>query len=168
MRIKRQKNKSLDKIDKIILDKLQNNAHIPIKDLAEMVGLSYAPCAERINRLEEMQVIKGYRAHLNANLLDASLLVFIEISFDSKTDQNFEQFKESIQNMVHILECYLITGEFDFLLKVRIKDITEYRKMLTLLLSLPNIVRSRSAVVMEEIKETTALPINFDMEEHLT
>jgi Lrp/AsnC family leucine-responsive transcriptional regulator len=130
-----------------------------------MVGLSYAPCAERINRLEEMQVIKGYRAHLNANLLDASLLVFIEISFDSKTDQNFEHFKQAIQGMVHILECYLITGEFDFLIKVRIKDITEYRKMITLLLGLPNIIRSRSAVVMEELKDTTAIPIGMDAED---
>lgn len=159
MRVKRQKSRSLDQIDKQILSILQKDARISMKDLADEVGLSTTPCIERVSRLQQEGIIIGYYAHVNPHMVDASLLVFVELSLEAKSGQKFHALKQAIIQLPQILECHLISGEFDYLVKARIKDIGEYRHLLGILLDLPGVVQSKSSIVMEEIKEVSSLAI---------
>jgi Lrp/AsnC family transcriptional regulator, leucine-responsive regulatory protein len=149
-----------DKIDLKILQLLQGNGRISLTDLAEKVGLSTTPCTERVRRLEREGVIEGYHARLNPHMLNASLLVFVEIKLSAKSGDIFDAFRHQVQTIPEILECHLVSGEFDYLIKARIPDMSMYRELLgNILLKLPAANESRSYVVMEEIKETLALSL---------
>lgn len=152
--------RALDKLDLKILRALQQNARIPMTELAEKVGLSTTPCTERVRRLERDGVIEGYYAKLNPQALNASLLVFVEIKLSSKSGDLFDAFRREVQKLPEVLECHLVSGEFDYLLKARIADMSMYRKLLgDILLKLPAANESRSYVVMEEVKETLRLSL---------
>ncbi|TDR82894.1 winged helix-turn-helix transcriptional regulator [Paludibacterium purpuratum] len=160
MRKKTTAERIFDKIDLKILQLLQNNGRISLTDLAEKVGLSTTPCTERVRRLEREGVIEGYFARLNPHMLSASLLVFVEIKLSAKSGDIFDAFRREVQNIPEILECHLVSGEFDYLIKARIPDMSMYRELLgNILLKLPAANESRSYVVMEEIKETLSLAI---------
>ncbi len=159
MRVKRQKSRSLDDIDRHILNILQHDARVSMKELADQVGLSTTPCIERVNRMHQEGIIMAYCAHINPHMVDASLLVFVELSLEAKSGQKFNSLKQAIVQIPQILECHLVSGEFDYLVKARIKDISEYRNLLGILLDLPGVVQSKSSIVMEEIKEVSQLPI---------
>jgi Lrp/AsnC family leucine-responsive transcriptional regulator len=149
-----------DKVDLKILQILQSNGRISLTDLAERVGLSTTPCTERVRRLEREGVIEGYFARLNPQVLNASLLVFVEIKLSAKSGDIFDAFRREVQTIPEILECHLVSGEFDYLIKARIPDMSMYRELLgNILLKLPAANESRSYVVMEEIKETLALSL---------
>ncbi len=148
----------LDKIDHKILALLQKNARITLTELAEQVGLSATPVTERVRRLERDGVISGYHARLNPHKLGMSLLVFVEIKLRSKSGNIFEDFRREVTHIPQVLECHLVSGEYDYLLKIRLPDMRAYRDMLgSILLQLPAAAESRSYVVMEEVKETTQL-----------
>jgi len=150
--------KELDKIDFRILKILQKNARIPMTELAEKVGLSTTPVTERVRRLEREHYITGYHAHLNPHLLGKPLLVFVELKLQSKSGNIFEDFKKEVLKIPQIMECHLVSGEYDYLIKVRLHDMSAYRDMLgNILLQLPAASESRSYVVMEEVKENTVL-----------
>lgn len=154
------RSRPLDRIDRRILRELQRNARIAYVDLAEKVGLSTSPCLERVRRLERDGYIKGYTALLEPRLLDASLLVFVEISLDYTSTDIFERFRQAVIDWPQILECHLVSGNFDYLLKIRIADMAAYRELLgQIMQNLPGVRDSRSLVVMEQVKETTRLPI---------
>ncbi|MBV8048507.1 MAG: winged helix-turn-helix transcriptional regulator [Paludibacterium sp.] len=160
MRKKTTAERIFDKIDLRILQLLQNNGRISLTDLAEKVGLSTTPCTERVRRLEREGVIEGYFARLNPHMLNASLLVFVEIKLSAKSGDIFDAFRREVQNIPEILECHLVSGEFDYLIKARIPDMSMYRELLgNILLKLPAANESRSYVVMEEIKETLSLAV---------
>ena len=149
-----------DKIDLKILQHLQNNGRISLTELAEKIGLSTTPCTERVRRLERAGVIEGYYTRLNPQMLNASLLVFVEIKLSAKSGDIFDAFRREVQLIPEIQECHLVSGEFDYLIKARIPDMSMYRELLgNILLKLPAANESRSYVVMEEIKETLELPI---------
>lgn len=149
-----------DKVDLKILQILQSNGRVSLTDLAEKVGLSTTPCTERVRRLEREGVIEGYYARLNPHMLSASLLVFVEIKLSAKSGDIFDAFRSEVQTIPEILECHLVSGEFDYLIKARIPDMSMYRELLgNILLKLPAANESRSYVVMEEIKETLALSL---------
>ena len=136
--------KELDKTDLKILKLLQQNARIPMTELAEKVGLSTT----------------GYHAHLNPHALGQSLLVFVELKLRSKSGNIFEDFKREVLKIPQILECHLVSGEYDYLIKVRLPNMSAYRDMLgNILLQLPAAAESRSYVVMEEVKEEVVLDI---------
>lgn len=161
MRIRTHSVRELDKIDRRILAILQEDARISITDLADQVGLSVTPCGERVKRLEKEGVILGYQARLNPHALELSLLVFVEIKLSAKSGVIFEHFKKEILKLPSILECHLVSGEFDYLIKARIPKMTDYRKLLgEILLALPGAQESKSYIVMEEVKETLALPLD--------
>ena len=160
MRTQYQGKRKLDRVDYKILRALQANGRLAITELAEKVGLTATPCAERVRRLEESGVILGYHARLNPKLLDAQLLVFIELRLERKSGQVFDDFRHTIATIPEVLECHLIAGDFDYLLKARLPDMSHYRRLLgDILLRLPGAAESRSYIVMEEAKETLALPL---------
>lgn len=163
MKVQSDSKQILDRIDLRILNELQQNGRISNVELAKRVGLSATPCLERVKRLESNGFIEGYSAKLNPMKLAASLLVFVEIRLSRTSPDVFEEFKQAVTMLPTILECHLVSGDFDYLLKARVADMKAYRKLLgETLLMLPGVSASRSYMVMEEVKETSLLPINPD------
>ncbi|OMH25903.1 Lrp/AsnC ligand binding domain-containing protein [Motiliproteus sp. MSK22-1] len=154
------KTRELDRIDRNILRKLQENGRMSYVELASEVGLSTTPCLERVRRLEKDGVIKGYTAILEPKLLEAALLVFVEISLTYRSGTVFDDFKREVMKIPHVMECHLVSGDFDYLIKARISEMSAYRELLgELLLALPNVDKSRSYIVMEEVKESSAITV---------
>ncbi len=138
MRTQRNPVRALDKLDHKILNILKQDGRIAMKDLTERVGLSVTPCIERVKRMERDGVIMGYYARVNPSELGRALL----------------------QKIPEVLECHLVSGDFDYLIKARIGEMADYRNLLgDILLQLPGAVQSKSYVVMEEIKETLFIPV---------
>ena len=153
--------KGLDRLDRRILFELQKNGRLSYVELAEKVGLSATPCVDRVRRLENDGYIEGYYARLNPKLMGYSMLVFVEISLSYQSRDAFEEFNEAVENLPFMLECHLVSGDADYLIKARITDISEYRALLgDMLLKLPGVKNSKSYIVMEEVKETFELPID--------
>ncbi len=153
--------KKLDRIDIKILDILQRQGRISLSELSEQVNLSLTPCSERVKRLEKDGIITGYHAKLNPKLLDKSLLVFIEIQLTTKSGDVFDKVAQSLLNIPEILECHLVSGEFDYLIKARLKEMSAYRELLSDILNkLPALASSKSYIAMEEIKESLYLAID--------
>lgn len=150
----------LDRIDKLILTEIQKEGRISNIELSRRVGLSATPCLERVKRLEKEQYILGYTALVNPQKVGASLLVFVEITLTRTSPDVFEEFSQAVQLLEEIQECHLVSGNFDFLLKTRVSDMSDYRQLLgNTLLRLPSVSESRTYVVMEEVKQTSFLPI---------
>ena len=145
MRTQHQSKRELDKIDRSILRILQTDGRISFTELGERVGLSTTPCTERVRRLEREGIIMGYNARLNPQSLKASLLVFVEISLDYKSGDTFEEFRRAVLKLPHVLECHLVSGDFDYLVKARISEMASYRKLLgDILLKLPHVRESKA------------------------
>ena len=152
--------KELDRIDRNILNELQKDGRISNVELSKRVGLSPTPCLERVRRLERQGYITGYTALLNPQFLDASLLVFVEITLNRGAPDVVEQFNAAVQKLDDIQECHLVSGDFDYLLKTRVSDMGAYRRLLgDTLLRLPGVNDTRTYVVMEEVKQTNQLVI---------
>lgn len=153
-------NKKIDRIDRNILVELQENGRLSNVELSKRVGLSPTPCLERVKRLENEGYILGYKAVLEPTLLDAALLVIVEITLTKTSPDVFDEFSRAVQEIDVIQECHLVSGDFDFLLKTRVKDMAAYRQLLgSTLLRLPSVSESRTYVVMEEVKSSNLLPI---------
>lgn len=152
--------RSLDRIDRLILTCLQRDGRMSMTQLADEVGLSATPCTERVRRLEREGVITGYHARLDPAALGLTMLVFVELKMSTKSDENFNMVKRKIAVVPEVLDCHLVAGDFDYLIKARIRQMSDYRQLLgQILLKLPGAVESRSYVVMEELKETLVLPM---------
>lgn len=153
-------NKKIDRIDKNILAELQKDGRLSNVELSKRVGLSPTPCLERVKRLEKEQYITGYQANLNSAKLDLALLIFVEITLTKTSPDVFDDFAAAVHELDVIQECHLVSGDFDFLLKTRVKDMLAYRQLLgDTLLRLPAVSESRTYVVMDEIKSCNMLPI---------
>ena len=160
MRTEKKSVRSLDKLDRRILALLQKDGRLSMKELGEQVGLSITPCIERVKRMERDGVISGYYARLNPQALGASLLMFVQITLSNKSGEMFDQFRREVLRIPQVLECHLVSGDFDYIIKARIHEMNEYRKLLgDILLRLPGALQSKSYVVMEEIKETLTLDV---------
>lgn len=152
--------RTLDRLDRKILGALQEDGRISFTDLGNRVGLSTSPCLERVRRLERDGFIRGYRAVLDPQLLGVELLIYVEISLDYTSPDIFEQFKAAAVELPQVQECHLVSGDFDYLIKIRIADMAAYRELLgEILHGLPGVRDTKSYVVMEEVKETLALDI---------
>jgi len=153
-------NRKTDRIDKNILFELQKDGRLSNVELSKRVGLSPTPCLERVKRLEKEKYITGYQANLSAVKLDLALLVFVEITLTKTSPDVFDDFAAAVHELDVIQECHLVSGDFDFLLKTRVKDMLAYRQLLgDTLLRLPAVSESRTYVVMDEIKSSNMLPI---------
>jgi Lrp/AsnC family leucine-responsive transcriptional regulator len=150
----------LDAIDRRILRELQADGRITNLKLAEAVHLSPTAVLERVKRLTRDGVILGYEARLDPARLGAGLLVFIEVLLDRTVPDVLNHFRAAVQARPEILECHLVAGGFDYLLKTRVADMTAYRALLgDSIWSLPGVRETRTYAVMEEVKNTTALSI---------
>jgi Lrp/AsnC family transcriptional regulator, leucine-responsive regulatory protein len=156
------KNRQPDRIDLKILKALQDNARLSYVELAQRVGLSTTPCMERVKRLEANGYIQGYHAQLNAAALGLELIVFLEITLASQSPQAFTEFRKAVEKQAYVQECHLISGQSDYLLKLRLTDLKSYRKYLgELLLALPHVRESKSHIVMEDAKQQASLPLDL-------
>ena len=154
--------RKLDRIDRMILDILQRDGRIAISELAARVNLSTTPCSERVKRLEREGIIMGYYACLNSEMLERSLLVFLEIKLSAKSGDVLDQVARNLTEIPEVLECHLISGDFDYLVKARLKEMSAYRRLLgDLLKKLPASASSHSYVVMEEVKESLYLDLGI-------
>ncbi|GAB3464816.1 winged helix-turn-helix transcriptional regulator [Massilia terrae] len=159
MRTQKESSRVLDKIDLHILSILQSDGRIVMKDLAEQVGLTLTPCIERVKRMERDGVISGYHARVAPQALGLQILVFVEITLHQKSEKAFERFRRAMLAIPEVMECHLVSGDFDYLIKARIPEMTEYRRLLGEILHVADGGQSKSYVVMEEVKETLALSV---------
>lgn len=151
---------STDSLDAAILRILQREGRISTVDLAERLRLSPTATGERLKRLTREGYITGYGARLDPGRLDLGLLVFIEVMLDKTTGAVFDRFSEEVRRVPEILECHMVAGGFDYLLKVRVKDMTAYRRFLgDVMVDLPGVKETRTYAVMEEVKTDTPLPV---------
>ena len=152
----------LGRIDLNILKILQKDGRISYTDLAKQVGLSVTPCIERVKRLERENYILNYGAIVSAQKLNQSLVVFVQIRLNHTSQKNFEEFRRSVMDLENVQSCFLVSGNYDFLLKARVADMASYRELLGhRILKLPAVQESTSYVVMEELKDTMDLPISL-------
>ena len=153
------KSKALDRIDISILDTLQRDGRIANVDLAKKVNLSASPCIDRVKRLEKSGYIEGYGARLNAAMLGFGTTVFIEITLDNTTSAVFDRFKDEVLKVPHVVECHMVAGGFDYLLKLRLPNMDAYRIILEQIVDLPGVVKNHTYVVIEQVKRDTGLPL---------
>tara|TARA_B100000809_G_scaffold138551_1_gene136179 strand:- start:56000 stop:56458 length:459 start_codon:yes stop_codon:yes gene_type:complete len=150
----------LDDIDLRILKIVQNRSNLTTKELAAKVNLSATPVFERVKKLEKEGYIKKYVAILDAEKLEKSLIVFCNITLKEHTREIGNQFVKDILTLDEVTECYNISGDYDFLLKVLVKDMKQYQDfVLNHLGSVQNIGSAHSTFVMGEIKNTYSIPI---------
>ncbi|OBQ56657.1 Lrp/AsnC family transcriptional regulator [Tamlana sp. s12] len=150
----------LDDIDIRILKLLQTNSSLTTKDLAAKVNLSTTPVFERVKRLEKNGYIKNYIAVLDAEKLNKGLMVFCNVTLKEHTREIGNQFVKDILLLKEVVECYNISGDYDFLLKIVVSDMKEYQNfVLDHLGGIKNIGSAHSTFVMGEIKNTYAVPI---------
>ena len=150
----------LDIIDHQILTALQRDGRMSITDLAAGVHLSVTPCTERVRRLEAQGYILGYHAHLNPVLLGNGLLAYVQVQLNSTNPDAFEKFKRAVSDCDEVLECHMVGGGFDYLLKIRVRDMAAYRHFLgDRIASIRGILQTHTYFVMEEVKSTSAIPV---------
>lgn len=153
--------KNLDRLDRKILIELQKNGRISNVELAKTIGLSPTPCLERVKRLEQQGYIRGYHGIVDPDKVGAAMLVFVEITLVKTSVDIFEEFAAAVRDLEDIQECHLVSGNFDYLLKTRVADMSSYRRLLgDVLLRLPGVSESRTYVVMESVKQTTTIKIS--------
>lgn len=150
----------IDEIDRKILRAMQADGRITNQALAEACNLSPAACFDRVKRLRANGYILGAAAILDASKLDRALLIFVEVLLDRTTGDLFDAFAEAVRAQPDILECHMVAGGFDYLIKARVKDMAAYRAFLgEILVQLPGVRETRTYAVLEEVKHTTALPV---------
>jgi Lrp/AsnC family leucine-responsive transcriptional regulator len=151
---------NLDFIDLQLLTTLQNEGRIPVVELAKKVNLSATPCTLRMRRLEQEGVIVGYHARINPVALNQALMVFVTVSLKATDEASLKAFNAAVKPVKQILECHMLGGGFDYLLKIRVRDMPEYREILgSIIGALPMIESTHSYFVMEQVKESPLLPI---------
>jgi Lrp/AsnC family leucine-responsive transcriptional regulator len=153
------KPRALDRIDLIILDTLQKDGRIANNDLAKKINLSASPCLERVRRLEKEGYIERYRAVLNSIKLNYSMSAFIQVTLDRTTSDVFEKFKVEVVKIKEVVECHMIAGGFDYLLKLRFSNMDAYREVLGMIVELPAVSQTHTYVVTENVKADRGVPI---------
>lgn len=157
---RRKKFGDLDRTDKLLLRALQADGRIANVTLAEKVHLSPAACLERVRALTESGFIRGFHASLDPVAIEAGMLVFVQVVLDRTTPEVFKAFKAAVQVEAEILECHMVAGGFDYLIKARVRDMRAYREFVARAVwSLPGVRETHTYAVMEEVKETFELQV---------
>lgn len=153
--------KHLDEIDRQLLNYLQADARITNTELARRVELSAPGLQRRVRKLEEMGIIESYVTLVNREAVGFDMLCFVQVTLQRHEPQAIRDFKEVIQNMPEVLECFHITGEYDYLLKVVVRNRKHLEQfLLEKLTPVPGMDKIRTSLVLREIKTTTAVPVN--------
>lgn len=153
----------LDNIDRNILKCLQEDGRISITDLSQKVNLSKTPCAERVKRLERSGLIKGYRAELSARDLGLPYVTFVQVTMDRTTTDVLDRFNSAASRIPEVEACHMIAGGFDYLLKVRTRDMDHYRRVLgDQIGGLPGVASTHTYPVMQTVREFNGVdPLMF-------
>lgn len=156
---------AIDKTEIKILQLLQDDARITNQVLAEKVGMSASPCWRRVKKLEEDDVIQGYRAILNRKKIGLGVMVFVRVIIDSHSEAEAQKFEHEVSELENVVACYSIGGDSDFLLQVVSHDLDSYADFaMSVIRRLPRIKEMQSMFVLKEIKPLNAYPIsNFDI-----
>lgn len=150
----------LDKIDKNILEILQKNGNITNSQLSKEIGLSPAPTLERVKKLEQSNILKSYHAKLNTQTLGLGVMVFVSISLSSHKVGKLESFVKKITDIPEVLECYNVTGQGDFLVKILIEDIATYHTLIVQKLSqIEEIGNMSSMIVLHDYKPDAIITV---------
>lgn len=143
----------MDKIDRKILQVLQSDARTSLQDIGQAVGLSPSPCWGRIRKLEEAGVIEGYTVRLNPQALGLADTVLVMVTLDSHSDNTLEKFGEVLASIPEVVEAHLVSGEYDYLLRVVVKDTRDYERLLReKLYKIKGIRHSQSSFVLRTLK----------------
>ena len=154
-------NKSLDPIDRQILENLQNDARMRNVDLAGKVGLSPSPCLRRVGNLKKTGVIRSYATLVDAEAVGLPVSIFVNVTLEKQIEPVLETFEEHIRARPEVMECYLMTGDADYLLRVVVPDLASYRRFLMdHLTRIPGVANIRSSFALKQVKYRTALPIS--------
>ena len=146
--------RELDRFDRAILAALSRDGRMPVTELARHVGLSKTPCQQRLKRLRAEGVIRGFRAVLDPGKLDRDHVAFVEVKLSSTTEAALSAFNDAVQAVPEIEDCHMIAGAFDYLLKVRTRDMRSYRRVLGETVSaLPHVASTSTHVSMEAVKD---------------
>ena len=153
----------LDKTDLKILHILQENSKITNLDLSKKIGLSPAPTLERVKKLENTENIQSYHAKVNQQAIGLNVKTFVQVSLAWQKDNALNNFMAKVQEIDEIVECYIITGEADFLMKIVCKDIPTYEQLLFKTLSqIEEIERLKTLMTLSTIKDSSVLPFKYD------
>ncbi len=150
----------LDRIDRKLLARLQQDGRVTVSQLAREVNLTVTPTLERVRRLESTGHIEGYFARLSPSKLGLGLLAYVEVSLDRTTPDAFEHFKQVMLAHDEVMECHMVAGGFDYLLKVRVTDMESYRRFLgDRIASVRGVQQTHTYFVMEEVKSTHVIVV---------
>jgi len=151
---------ALDAIDLSILQQLQINARISNVDLADAVGLSPSPCLRRVKRLEDSGVISRYVALVDPNTMGLTVNVFVQVSLERQVDEYLERFETSVISWPEVMECYLMTGDADYHLRIVVPDLSTYETFLkNKLTRVPGVSNIRSSFALKPVNYRTDLPL---------
>ena len=151
----------LDPIDRRILAELQDSADLSMQELGERVGLSHTPCWRRVRRLERKGYITRRVALLDGKRLGLAVNVFVNVNLRRHQENALTRFEEAVQNVPEIVECYTVSGETDFMLRVVVSDVGAYERLLkATLVHLPEVGNLTSTFALRRVKYTTALPLS--------
>ncbi len=154
------KHRDTDRIDRIILSELQRDCRLPVAELAVRAGLSPSACHRRMKLLEQHGAIAGYGANLNGQALGFSIEFFVEVSLTSQTEEAFERFELAVARVPEILECHLMSGQFDYLLRIAAADAADYERIHRQRISrLPGIQRIQSSLALRTVKAWSGYPV---------
>ncbi len=147
----------LDKTERKILSALRQDGRLTVAQLAEIVGLSSSPCWTRVKRLENLKVIEGYTANINSKAIGINELFFIEITLERHDDEILEQFSEALATMPEVVEAHLVTGDYDYLVKIAVKNAEHYERFLRKnLYSMKAVRHTRSIFALRSLKLANA------------
>ncbi|PJI43490.1 Lrp/AsnC family transcriptional regulator [Ferrovibrio sp.] len=150
----------LDQIDKRIVKALQDNARLSSQELSAQVGISASPCWRRVKALEEAGVITKYVTLVDPEALGLSISIFTSVSLDKQIETALETFQKAVRKRPEVMECYLMTGDFDYLLRVVVGSLHDYERfLLDHLTRIPGVASIKSSFALKQVKYTTALPV---------
>lgn len=151
----------LDQIDRRILDELQADGRLSIVDLASRVNLTKTPCSERVRRMERSGIIKGYRAILDGEGVERDHVTIVHVVMSRTSDTALRDFNAAVRTIPEVETCLMIAGSFDYMLKVRSRNMAHFREVLGERIgTLPDVMQTHSFAVMETIKESTAIKMS--------
>lgn len=150
----------LDRSDRAIVKALQRSGRCTNSELAELVGLSESACLRRVKRLEEGGLIEGYTAIVNPHKAGCPISVFVNITLDRQEKAHLQAFETAVQKVPEVIECYLMSGEYDYLLRVVLADMADFERVHARhLTQLPNVARVQSRFALRTVRHSRELPI---------
>ncbi len=150
---------ALDSVDRRILEHLQTDGRLSNAELAEKVGLSASPCWRRVRALEEAGIIRGYVALLDAKAVGLPVNVFMSVSLTTQVQSALQRFEKAVQQRPEVMECYLMTGDSDYLLRIVVPDLEAYERFVMDFTRIAGIAQIRSSFALRPVKQGTALPM---------